>query len=156
MADGTPKKWTDEERNLFLTQAIGQMHARGGTLDLALFSIPNRTPKALSHLWAKVRKDNEAYTKEFLAKTNATATPGGTKRKAAVAEGDNEEPATPIKRPRKTPAKPRAKKAAPVTPARAPAVEEEGDAAMLTHGNPDNAPDFGSVFSAGDVTSDEI
>ncbi|KAF2968442.1 hypothetical protein GQX73_g5142 [Xylaria multiplex] len=120
MADGTAKKWSDEEKYLFLTQAIAQMHARGGSIDLAHFSIPGRTPKALSHLWAKVRKDNEDYTKEFLAKVPAT--PGGLKRKAPVAEGDNEEPATPVKRPRKTPAKPRVKKHAP---APAAAVEKE-------------------------------
>ncbi|TGJ76839.1 hypothetical protein E0Z10_g10801 [Xylaria hypoxylon] len=168
MADATAKKWSEEEKNQFLMQAIAQMHTRGGSIDLNMFSIPNRTPKALSHLWAKIRKDNIAYVEEFVAKGNAAgatptrSTPGGRKRTAQVAdfkEGDDDEaPVTPVKRPRKTPAKPRAKaKPAPVIPA---ADEDELSAEVMPQPNPMldllNFEPSGFHYSAGGFGADEI
>ncbi|KAI0867860.1 hypothetical protein GGS24DRAFT_507372 [Hypoxylon argillaceum] len=133
------KKWTEEEKTRFLVQAVKQMQASGGKLSFAKMDLPGRTPKALTHLWAKLSKDYDgpggdgdgdeadgAVTPSTPASKRGKATPGSSKRTAnaaAIGEGgDGEDPPTPsVKRQRK-PAAPKGKAKA----AAAAVNEDEG------------------------------
>ncbi|TRX96812.1 hypothetical protein FHL15_002118 [Xylaria flabelliformis] len=128
MAERGAKKWTDQEKTLFLVQAVKQMQADGGKLNFKKIVIEGRTPKALTHLWDKLSKqegdsgdvDDATEPGSEQPSTPApnpklgSATPGSRKRTAKTAtigEGDaGDVPPTPTaKRQRKAPAKSKAK-----------------------------------------------
>ncbi|GAW10704.1 hypothetical protein ANO14919_000390 [Xylariales sp. No.14919] len=138
--DAGKGKWTEEEKNQFFLQLIGQAVAGGTKFTYQKVVLPGRTNKALQNFWEKLRKDALAAfeaaggdvgsTQSTPAPKSGTTTPGSRKRPAPAGdpgEGDGEMPTTPtptprpVKRVRKAPAKPRAKKAAPEVPA----IDEE-------------------------------
>ncbi|KAI1274177.1 hypothetical protein F5Y07DRAFT_410513 [Xylaria sp. FL0933] len=73
------QKWTEAEKIHFLMEAIAQMQASGATLNFQKFTLPGRTPKALSHFWAKVRKENAAYVAQLGNQDGASAANGEAK-----------------------------------------------------------------------------
>ncbi|KAI1201339.1 hypothetical protein F5X97DRAFT_35509 [Nemania serpens] len=150
---GTAKKWTEDEKILFLVRAVQDMQANGAKLSYAKVSdkMTGRTPKALTHLWEKLSKDYANTADDAAAGTSAAAAgtaadgqpdpstpankrgkaaPGGRKRAqetAATGEdgaADEVQPTPATKRSRKSAgAKPKAKAAASAPPA----VEEDED-----------------------------
>ncbi|KAI0435330.1 hypothetical protein F5Y09DRAFT_336742 [Xylaria sp. FL1042] len=145
------QKWTEAEKTHFLMEAIAQMQAAGATLNFQKFTLPGRTPKALRHFWAKIRKENAAYVTQLGVQGGASATADETKtpksgastpanrkrfaQAAGLGNSDDEDnnsavtpTPTPSKRSRNTPSKPRGKaKSTPV--AKANDADEEEDEA---------------------------
>ncbi|RWA04984.1 hypothetical protein EKO27_g10119 [Xylaria grammica] len=135
--DGGKGKWTEEEKNQFFLQLIGQAVAGGTKFTYQKVVLPGRTNKALQNFWEKLRKDALAAfeavggdvgsTQSTPAPKSGTTTPGSRKRPAPAddpKESGDKTPATPTpgKRARKAPAKPKAKtKAAQEVPA----IDEE-------------------------------
>ncbi|KAI1192170.1 hypothetical protein F5B17DRAFT_425832 [Nemania serpens] len=56
---GPAKKWTAEEKIAFLVKAIDNMLENGAKLSFANVArnMPGRTPKALTHQWAKFKEE---------------------------------------------------------------------------------------------------
>ncbi|KAI1735759.1 hypothetical protein F4680DRAFT_469779 [Xylaria scruposa] len=154
MADrAANKKWAEDEKIKFLVQAVKQMIADGGKINFKTNYVEGRTPKALMHLWDKLKETTTSSQQDgdsgdvdsagpakpdpstpAPALKRGSATPGSRKRTAKTAmigEGDADElPATPtVKRQRKAPAKSKAKSA----PTIQAADEDESE---------DNKPEF--------------
>ncbi|KAI0520933.1 hypothetical protein F5B22DRAFT_644673 [Xylaria bambusicola] len=127
MADRGMKKWTEDELKQFKQEVIGQLISTGGKVDLKLFNFPDRTPKALSHLWTKMKAECAEYVASLADKKanpdaiktptaeKGVTTPGSCKRTAqaaGLADGDGSpRTPTPTKRSRKS-SQPRNKYAA--------------------------------------------
>ncbi|KAI0965183.1 hypothetical protein F4678DRAFT_467848 [Xylaria arbuscula] len=137
-------KWTDAEKVQFLMETIAQMQAAGASApNFSLFSFPNRTPKALRHLWTKVNKDNTAYAAQLAeskakgskpatpSSKRAPATPGSGKRtaQAAFKDGDDgdESPSSTRKRQRAANSKSRARGKSSLESVSVPAPADDDD-----------------------------
>ncbi|KAI1302973.1 hypothetical protein F5Y03DRAFT_396194 [Xylaria venustula] len=145
------KAWTDAEKTHFLMQAIAQMQAAGGTLNFKQFTLPGRTPKALTHLWAKIRKENAAYANQLAAERAdgskvvtppsksgpTTPTTGKRTAQAAFKEGNdgNESPSPTGKRQRASNGKPRAKAKSSLTNMSVPAPVDDDEGEQMNDDN---------------------
>ncbi|RDW68002.1 hypothetical protein BP6252_09398 [Coleophoma cylindrospora] len=64
--EGTPAKggarqgYSEQEKYAFLLQIINQLSKDGNKVKISEISMPGRTTKALTHLWANIRKEAEA------------------------------------------------------------------------------------------------
>ncbi|KAI0857648.1 hypothetical protein F4860DRAFT_527997, partial [Xylaria cubensis] len=122
MAERGAKKWTDQEKIIFLVQAVKQMQADGGKLNFKKIVVEGRTPKALTHLWANFSKQDgdsgdvddatepgsEQPSTPAANPKSGGAAPGNRKRTAKIAtigEGDDGDvlPTPSVKRQRKAP-----------------------------------------------------
>ncbi|RDW73764.1 hypothetical protein BP5796_07206 [Coleophoma crateriformis] len=101
--EGTPAKggarqgYSEQEKYVFLLQIINQLCKDGNKVKISDINMPGRTTKALTHLWANIRKEAEASTTK--------AANGDAGDAAAGAAGPSKPKET------KTPATPRKKKA---------------------------------------------
>ncbi|KAF4631380.1 hypothetical protein G7Y89_g6754 [Cudoniella acicularis] len=104
MAPGGAGGWSDAEKYSLLLQIIKQIGGDRLSIKFDKIVLPGRTPKAMTHVWAKIR----AEAAEFGESTDASAAVPATPRKRGPAK--DKAAATP-KKPKASPKKKASKKA---------------------------------------------